>query len=145
MFLQDIVQNAPFHSHLYTLSPNPPPTVQVSAPETGGDRGIDVYGLTLKTTKTYGHIKNGVTDKPSVCPDAALTHTHTHTHVLSLSQCFWSSSGDHGASPPPALLCFSLCYQSLATALLLCSAAHYSLQSAPVLGSCSIVARISSR
>lgn len=60
MFLQDIVQNTPLHSHLYTLSPNPPPTVHVSAPETGGHRGIDVYGLTLKRTKTYGHIKNGV-------------------------------------------------------------------------------------
>lgn len=59
MFLQYILQKHSFtHTAVHTLSPNhPTPCTSVFAPEAGGDRGIDVYGLTIKnnTKNIWAH------------------------------------------------------------------------------------------
>lgn len=59
-FYSILYKIAPFHSQLYTHSVQiiPLPVHVSLLLGTGGDRGIDVYGLTIENNKrTYGHIK----------------------------------------------------------------------------------------
>lgn len=93
--------------------------------ETGGDRGIDVYGLTIENNKKEEHMDTlssglSVTDIPSVCHDVAhiharptrtythtRLHTHTHTHSVFLVQS-GSRVEDHQAptrTVRPSFLC----------------------------------------